>query len=226
MRRSPGPEPERARQEVRLEDRLNHDLHGSLHDPVADRRDRERTKLLAPGLRDEHPARGKRTPAPVPSGPRPAHRAAGRRRTARHRRWSAGRCRPRHGWRAPLPRPLQDVPAVDLVVERVEPSSGIGLGRPVKRSLQFSDFVLLGGPSHDVALTGPSLCVTRERSSGPSLTAGSVVPSAQAVLRPPPTPSRPRPLPGSAPVIGRRRSDDLSAAAGPGRASPVPAATF
>src|SRR5437773_2198057 len=80
-----------------------------------------------------------------------------------------------------LPRPLQNVSAVDLVVERVEPSSGIGLGRPVKRSLQFSDFVLLGGPSHDVALTGPSLCVTHERSSGPSLTAGSVVPLAQAV---------------------------------------------
>ncbi len=48
-----------------------------------------------------------------------------------------------------LPRPLQDVPAVDLVMERMEPSSGIGLGRPVKRSLQFSDFVLLGGPSHE-----------------------------------------------------------------------------
>jgi hypothetical protein len=32
------------------------------------------------------------------------------------------------------PRPLQDVPAVDLVVERVEASPGIGLGRPVERS--------------------------------------------------------------------------------------------
>src|SRR5437763_3162372 len=49
---------------------------------------------------------------------------------------------------------------VDLVVERVEPSFGIGLGRPVERSLQFSDPLLLGGPSHDVALTGPSLYVT------------------------------------------------------------------
>ena len=38
-----------------------------------------------------------------------------------------------------LPRPLQNVSAVDLVIERVEPSSGIGLGRPVERSLQFSD---------------------------------------------------------------------------------------
>src|SRR5205807_10282794 len=88
-----------------------------------------------------------------------------------------------------LPRALQNVSAVDLVVERVEPSPGIGLCRPVKRSLQFSDFVLPGGPSH-MALTGPSVHVTHERSSGPSLTAGSVVPSAQAVLRPPPTPTR------------------------------------
>src|SRR5437764_12433804 len=92
-----------------------------------------------------------------------------------------------------IPRTHHNVPAVDLVVDRVEPSPGIVLGRPVERSLQFSDFVLPGGPSHDVALTGPSLCVTRERSSGPSLTAGSVVPSAQAVIRPPPTPSRPTP---------------------------------
>jgi hypothetical protein len=45
--------------------------------------------------------------------------------------------------------------------------------------------------------------VTHERSSGPSLTAGSVVPSAQAVLRPPPTPTRHHAhFPGS-PVIGR-----------------------
>ena len=38
-----------------------------------------------------------------------------------------------------LPRPLQNVPAVDLVVDRVEPSFGVGFGRPVKRSLQFSE---------------------------------------------------------------------------------------
>jgi hypothetical protein len=41
-----------------------------------------------------------------------------------------------------------------------------------------------------VALTGPSLCVTHKRSSGPSLTGGSVVRSAQAVIRPPPTPTQ------------------------------------
>ena len=47
------------------------------------------------------------------------------------------------------PRALKDVPAMDLVVERVESSSGVGLGRPVERSLQSLDLVLLGGTSHE-----------------------------------------------------------------------------
>ena len=47
-----------------------------------------------------------------------------------------------------LPRALQHVPPIDLVVERVKPSPGIGLGRPLQRSLQFSDRIQLGGPSH------------------------------------------------------------------------------
>jgi len=41
-----GPEPEAARQHVRLEDRLKDDLHGGLHNPVADRGDRERSQLV------------------------------------------------------------------------------------------------------------------------------------------------------------------------------------
>ncbi len=148
MRRASWAKPKRALDEVGLEDRFDHRLQGRLHDPVADSRDRERSKLLAPGLRDEDTARGKRTPAPVPevrgqfveqpvdavpldvgeSGPVDAGRAA----IGAHR----------------LPRPLQDVPAMDFVVERVEPSFGVGLGRPVERPLQFSDSVLLGGRSH------------------------------------------------------------------------------
>jgi hypothetical protein len=47
-----------------------------------------------------------------------------------------------------------------------------------------------------MALTSPSLHVTHERSSGPSLPGGSVVRSGQPVIGPPP-------LPGSTPVIGR-----------------------
>ena len=37
------------------------------------------------------------------------------------------------------PRPPHDVPAVDPVIQRVESSSGIGLGRPVERMLQGTD---------------------------------------------------------------------------------------
>jgi hypothetical protein len=39
VRRAPRPEPETARQEARLEDRLKHDLQRGLHDPVTDSRD-------------------------------------------------------------------------------------------------------------------------------------------------------------------------------------------
>jgi hypothetical protein len=44
----------------------------------------------------------------------------------------------------PDPRTPHDVPAQDLVMQRVEPSSGIGLGRPVRRvntSVVVSDFL-------------------------------------------------------------------------------------
>jgi hypothetical protein len=148
VRRASGSKPERALEHVSLEDRLNDDLGGRLNNAIANSRNRERTQLLTPGLRDEHPARGKRPPTPVlqirgqlikqPGNPVLLDISdgllvdAGRAAIGAHQ----------------LPRPLQDVPAVNLVIERVEPSPGIGLGRPVKRSLQFSDFVLPGGPSH------------------------------------------------------------------------------
>jgi hypothetical protein len=66
----------------------------------------------------------------------------------------------------------------------------------------------------------PSLYATHRRSSGPSLTAGSVVSSVQAVLRPPPTPTRPvfplpvvtgyrAPLSGGTNTAGRRAGEGL-----------------
>src|SRR5512133_3121928 len=78
------------------------------------------------------------------------------------------------------------------------------------------------------ALTGPSLSRSaHRRSSGPSLTGGCVVRSAQPVLRPPPTPTRPAPTSRRAPVIGRHASGSTTPQpAGPGRASPVPAVTI
>src|SRR3954452_13532069 len=60
VRRAPRAKPERARPKARLEDRLEHDPRGGLHDPVADRRDRQRTALAWAGLRDEDPASGER----------------------------------------------------------------------------------------------------------------------------------------------------------------------
>ena len=104
VRRAPGPKPERALEHVSLEDRLNDDLGGRLNDTVADSGNRERTPLLrSAGLRDEHPAGRKRTPAPVLEVRGQLIEQLGRRRTPRRRRWSVGRCRPRHDWRAPAP---------------------------------------------------------------------------------------------------------------------------
>ena len=79
-----------------------------------------------------------------------------------------------------------------------------------------------------MALTGPSLYVTHGRSSGPSLTAGCVVPSAQAVLRPPPIPTRLASLSRLITGYRKRRSDRTPSkgTTGPGRVSQVPAATL
>jgi hypothetical protein len=159
-------EPETARQEIRLEDRLEHDLHRGLHDPVADRGDRQRPALAAPRLGDQHLPRRQRTPRTGPQlasqlAGQPGHPVlldncqgglAGTRRAVvtAHR----------------IPRPLQDVFAADLVPQRMEPSSRIGLGRPVKHMLQGADPVPVdgrqGGPSRILGthLSGsPSSCV-------------------------------------------------------------------
>ena len=50
-------EPETAGQHVCLEDRLEHDLLRSLHNPVRDRRNRQRPALRRSGLGNEHPPR-------------------------------------------------------------------------------------------------------------------------------------------------------------------------
>jgi hypothetical protein len=229
VRRALGAEPERALEHVGLEDRLNHDLRRRLNNTVTDSRNRQWPLLRRPtGLRDEHPA--------------------GRERSPRSRLQILGQLVEKLDDAVPLdlddglavdagrasvgtyqlPRTLQNVSAVDLVVERMEPSPGIGLGRPVKRSLQFSDLVLLGGPSHDVALTSPSLYVTHERSSGPSHHRRFCCPVSSAVHL---AASDPHPARKSTSRLNTgyrtRRSDrTMPQAAGPGRASPVPAATL
>jgi hypothetical protein len=137
--RAPGPKPERALEHVSLEDRLNDDPRCCLNDPIANSRNRERSQLIASRLRYEHPARGQRPPPPFLQIRDQFIKELGnavlldigdgllvdasRALVGAHQ----------------LPRPLHDVPAVNLVVERVEPSPGVGFGRPVERSLQFSD---------------------------------------------------------------------------------------
>ena len=185
-----GSEPERARQEVGLEHWLDDDLHCRLHNPVADRRDRQRALLGRAGFGNPHPA-GRQRPirlCPKIGGQlveQPGHPVLldvgdGGSVDARCAAVAAHL----------NPGALQHVPAMDLVIERVEPSSGVGLGRPVKRPLQDLDLVCCGGTSHEGTHRTLPCAEAHRRSRGPSLTGGCVVRPAQAVLRPPPTPTR------------------------------------
>ena len=195
VRRALRAEPERARQKIRFEDRLEHDLHRGLHDPVADSRNRQWPAFPGPRLRDEHPP-GRQRPersrlqlrfqlTEQPGNPVLLDGGQGGLIDARSAVVAAHLA----------PRPLQDVPAADLVIQRVESSSGIGLGRPVERMLQGTDRVerapdAKGGTSHD-GTHRPLLANLRaDEAAALPITGGYVVRPARSVLRPPPTPSR------------------------------------
>ena len=153
VRRALRAEPKAARQKTGLKDRLEHDLRRRLHDPVTDSRNRQRAPLRPARLRDKHPAGGQRAVAAIPQIrgqliKQPVHAVL----------LNHGQSGPVNARRAAvtahlLPRPLQDIPAVDLVEQRMEPPPGIGLGRPVKRMLQGADPVPTdsrqGGPSRN-----------------------------------------------------------------------------
>ena len=153
MRRPLGPEPKRTRQHVRLEDRLEQDLHGGLHDAVADRGDRERSQLGLSRFGYVHPPGWQRLEPSLtqfrfqlveqPGNPVALDIGDGGLVDAR----CAAIAPHQH------PRPPQHVPAVDFVIKRMEPSPGVGLGRPVKLALQGTDRVedilgTRGGTSH------------------------------------------------------------------------------
>src|SRR5262249_44166125 len=137
VRTPPRPKPIGTGPKVGFEDRLQDDLDGRLDDPIPYRRNPQRP--LAPAcLWDPHPAHGPRPVAALPQlgGQLPQDprdpplldlldalpiRARG----------------PPVGLHL-LPRPLQDVRAGHLVVERVEPSRGPRLRGPVQCSLESS----------------------------------------------------------------------------------------
>ena len=107
-----------------------------------------------------------------------------------------------------LPRPLQDVPAMDLVPERVEPSPGIGLGRPVQRMLQGPNRVHHGPRSGGTSRNGTHRAPPRQAirtDEAAALPSPAVVLSARLqqyygrLRRPPGTPPTSR----RKPVIGR-----------------------
>jgi site-specific DNA recombinase len=232
VRRQPGPEPEAARQEPRLEDRLEHDLQRGLHDAVTNSGNRQRPLLRRARLGYQHPPGRQRT---IPLLPKPAGQLVQQPGDPVLLDPGQGglvdaRCAvvaAHHDPRAP-----QNVTADDLVRQRVESPPGISLGRPVKRMLQGTNRIpgdrgsLRGGTSHDGTHRAPPdrhCAPTKQRPFPPRRLC---CPAAQPVLRPPPTPTRPAiHFPGS-PVIGRHAPAANPQAAGPGRASPVPAATL
>ena len=137
LRPAPGPKPVGARLEVGLEDRLQHQLEGGLHDPVADRRDAQPT-LLAAALGDQTLPDRCRPKAPgaqllaelaqEPLNTQPAFDVIGV--LPIH----AGRARPSIGPH-PLPRHHQRGRVTDYVVEVEEPPVLIVFCPPVQLAL-------------------------------------------------------------------------------------------
>ena len=200
VRRPSRAEPEASRQEVRLEDRLEHDLHarparsgpGPKESKAASARP-QRTRL-----RDIDPARGHR---PIAAFPQLAGQLTEQPVYAVLLDLGQGDLVDARRAVIPAhrdPRAPQNVPAADLVIQRVEPPPGIGLGRPVQRMLQGTDRIsrdtgrsLRGGTSLTGTHRAPPCQHAHRRSSGPSHHRRLCCPAAQPVLRPPPTPTRP-----------------------------------
>jgi hypothetical protein len=88
----------------------------------------------------------------------------------------------------------QDVPAADRVLQRIEPTSGIGLGRPVKRVLKGTHLI----QPRTSAAGGTSRRIGTHRA--PPSTSARIDEAGALPLRRPPGPL---PLPGSSPVTGR-----------------------
>ena len=133
------------------------------------------------------------------------------------------------------PRAPQHIPAADLVIQRVESPPGIGLGRPVQRMLQGTDRIsrdtparsLRGGTSR-TALTGPlpdRHCAPTKQRPFPHRRLCCPVGSSGTTAASDAHPAS-DPLPGVTGYRTPRSGSTIPQATGPGRASPVPAATL
>ena len=188
------PEPERTRQHVRLEDRLEHDLHRGLHDPVPNRRNRQRPLLRRTRLRDKTRRAGSGRYRPCLSSSANSSSS----RDTPYSSTSAMVTRSMPGaprWRAPHPTPAtghlcgRSCPPARETVARDRPWPP-GTAHAARHEPDPQGDPEAAGLA-ETALTGHLQdSITHRRSSGPSLTGGCVVRSAQAVLRPPPTPTR------------------------------------
>ena len=183
-----GPAPSRPiaigrRVEIRLEDRLQHQLGGGLHHPVPDRRDAERP-LAAAGLRDHHPSHRCWPIRPcsqvLPEAGEPLLQPC--RLDRPKRRLRPRPARPR--WPGQRIGVSQNVLAADLVVEQVEAERRLRLRLADTASSEGSGSSrVLPGSS---PITGPRLRRKHTRSQGPSLRRRY---PASSVLWPCPTPA-------------------------------------
>ncbi len=225
VRRPLRAEPETARQEVRLENRFKHDLQGGLHDPVANRGDRKGPVLILQArLGDQHPASRQR---PVSSFSQFGGQLVNEPERSvlvfdliQRGLVNAG-CAVAGAHRDP-PTP-QDIPAEDLVPQRVKPTSGIGLGRPVQRVLQGTHLIqprtsAAGGTSRRIGThRAPPATSSRIDEAGalpspPVMLSGRLKRYYDPLRRPP----GPLSLPGSSPVIDRDAPPRLRSQVGRG----------
>jgi len=187
VRRALRPEPVGAVQEIGLEDRLQHRLGGGLDHPIPDRRHPE-VPLSPIRLRDAHPLdrQGSIVALSKLGGqlveefldPLALDLLDGDTVHARGSPVASNL----------LPSALQEVLAVDLVVQRVEASARRPLGRPVQLDLELSG--LFSGVVSHPAFADLSL-QPQARDAAGALPSGRVVLSRPSpVLRPHPTPSR------------------------------------
>src|SRR5664279_549642 len=202
-----------------------------LHNPVHDRRNRQRPFLQRSGLGYKHPACWKWTPTTLPQYRGHLVQQPGNPVLLDISDGDPVDTRCAAVAAHVLPRPLQDISAIDLVPERVEPSPGIGLGRPVQRMLQGPNRIHHGPRSGGTSRNGTHRAPPRQAQrtdEAAALPSPAVVLSARLqqyygrLRRPPDAEPTSRRQPVIEPASPAARLPLLP----PSRASPVPVATI